>query len=248
MRRMSRDKLRRLGWRSLVLWRLHLGRCNEFLCTKTSSRCHRCRRRRPTRRRHRVRRPRRRPCRRRLGRAGASRGLHLIELFEIVVPTAARRPAHCPGQLPSLTFPMKWMDQGWGGEKGRVALFADGARVYTTPTRESPAHARVLRVGSDRAHRGREQPRVQVRVVGSGGGHSITITNFAWSRVVAAADADLAAAVFAQPAAAAQPTVAPPLSPPSPLPPPHRPRRRRCYRRARHPRRRPRRSRPAHLT
>ena len=31
MRRMSHHRLRRLGGRSLVQWRLHLGQCNKFL-------------------------------------------------------------------------------------------------------------------------------------------------------------------------------------------------------------------------
>eukprot|EP00964_Phaeocystis_antarctica_P054391 scaffold31956_cov36-Phaeocystis_antarctica.AAC.1 len=38
-----------------------------------------------------------------------------------------------PTTRANLTFSMEWKDQGWGGRKGRVALFADGMRVYTTP-------------------------------------------------------------------------------------------------------------------
>ena len=42
--RMSRHKLRRLGWRSfMVQWRLHLGRCNELLPVRRHHRRHRCR-------------------------------------------------------------------------------------------------------------------------------------------------------------------------------------------------------------
>ena len=74
---------------------------------------------------------------------------------------------------------MEWKDQGWGNQKGKVALFADGARVYTTPT-SAPHTLTFFESAEIELAVGVNNFEFKYRV-GSGGGHSITITNFAWS-------------------------------------------------------------------
>ena len=73
---------------------------------------------------------------------------------------------------------MKWKDQGWGWQKGRVALFADGVRVHTTP--KAPHVLTVFESGAIELAAGVKDLEFKF-VVGSGGGHSITINDFAWS-------------------------------------------------------------------
>ena len=73
---------------------------------------------------------------------------------------------------------MEWKDQGWGGQKGRVALFADGVRVYTTPRAQHVLT--VFESGAIELAAGVKDLEFKF-VVGSGGGHSITINDFAWS-------------------------------------------------------------------
>jgi len=79
-----------------------------------------------------------------------------------------------------IAISMKWKDQGWGNQKGSVGLFtalADGVAVYTTPI--AP---RSLTAFSDTVQLPAGVKDLEFKYkVGGGGGHSITIVNFAWS-------------------------------------------------------------------
>ena len=97
---------------------------------------------------------------------------------------------------------MEWKDQGWGGQKGRVALFADGVRVYTTPRAQHVLT--VFESGAIELAAGVKDLEFKF-VVGSGGGHSITINDFAWSW---------------SPLVSASPLSPPPAPPPASPPPP----------------------------
>ena len=110
----------------------------------------------------------------------------------------------------SLTFSMEWMDQGWGGQKGRLALFADGARVYTTPTR-APHTLTLFESGAIELAAGVNNLEFKY-VVGGGGGHSITITNFAWSW------SPLMPTLLPPPSPSLLQPSSPPSPPPSPMP------------------------------
>ena len=84
---------------------------------------------------------------------------------------------------------MEWKDQGYGGQKGLVGLFATGApyeiEVYRTPQAPHSLTAFSmtiqLLVGSE--HRLQDQQLdLEFRyVVGGGGGHSLTVNKFEWS-------------------------------------------------------------------
>ena len=73
---------------------------------------------------------------------------------------------------------MAWKDQGWGYQKGKVALFADGVEVYTVP--RAPHSRTVFESSTIELAAGVMDLKFKY-VVGSDGGHSITIDTFAWS-------------------------------------------------------------------
>merc|ERR1712086_965069 len=79
-----------------------------------------------------------------------------------------------------IAISMKWKDQGWGNQKGRVGLFtvlADGVAVYTTPI---APHSLTAFSDTIQLPAGMKDLEFKYKV-GSGGGHSITIRDFAWS-------------------------------------------------------------------
>jgi len=74
---------------------------------------------------------------------------------------------------------MQWKDQEWGNQKGQVGLFtafADGVAVYTTPV---APHSLTTFSDTVRLPLGVQSLEFKYRV-GGGGGHTLTIKNFAW--------------------------------------------------------------------
>ena len=74
---------------------------------------------------------------------------------------------------------MQWKDQEWGYRKGQVGIFsafADGVAVYTTPF---APHSLTTFSDTVRLPLGVQSLEFKYRV-GGGGGHTLTIKNFAW--------------------------------------------------------------------
>ena len=110
-----------------------------------------------------------------------------------------------------ITISMSWKDQGWGHQKGRLGIFTlfDGVAVYTTP--QAP-HSLTAFLDTIQLPAGVKDLDFRYRV-GDGGGHSITIVNFAWSLSLQS------------PPSTPRPPFPPlsPAPPPLPQPPPSQP-------------------------